>query len=66
MRNEGITKKKFAEVYYFSIAVIKHHDQCHLEKERVIWADDSRRMRIHDDGKQVADMVAGAESSFGF
>lgn len=22
MRNEGITKKKFAEVYYFSIAVI--------------------------------------------
>lgn len=65
MRNEDITKK-FAEVYYFSVAVIKHHDQHREEKERVIWAGGSRRTRIHNDGTQMADMAAVAESSFGF
>ena len=25
-------------ICYFSIAVIKHHDQCNLQKEKFIWA----------------------------
>lgn len=41
--------------------MIKHHDQGNLQKERFIWAYDSRMMKVHCHG-EVAGMVAADQA----
>lgn len=41
-------------VGYFSIAVIKHHDQGRLQKEDFIWSYGSRGIRIYHGQKHQA------------
>ena len=35
-------------IKYFSMAVIKHHDQDNLEKEELIWVWNSREIQVHN------------------
>lgn len=37
---------------------MKPHDHPNLEKERFIWADGFRRVRLHDGWTYIADVVA--------
>jgi hypothetical protein len=39
-------------ITYFSVAVIKHHDQGNLQNEGYVWAYSSRGIKVHQNHSQ--------------
>lgn len=59
---EGINKDVPTWLSYFSVSVIKYHDQGNLQKEEFMWVFSSRGMRVHlgrEAWQDAAVMAAG-------